>query len=40
MAFREQNITTGKYLFRFLKFLARPGSIGNIKSLLNSRMEE
>ena len=39
MAFREQNITTGKYLFRFLKFLARPGSIGNLKSLLNSRME-
>lgn len=40
MAFREQNITTGKYLFRFLKFLARPGSIGNLKSLLNSRMED
>ena len=40
MAFREQNITTGKYLFRVRKFLARPGSIGNLKSLLNSRMED
>ncbi|MCH1486618.1 MAG: AMP-binding protein, partial [Alphaproteobacteria bacterium] len=40
MAFQEQQITTGKYLFRFLKFLARPGSIGNLKSLLKSRMED
>ena len=40
MVFQEQQITTGKYLFRFLKFLARPGSIGNLKSLLKSRMED
>ena len=37
MEFVEQKITTGKYLFRFLKFLARPGSIGRLKSLLTTR---
>ena len=37
MEFAEQKITTGKYLFRFLKFLATPGSIGRLKSLLTTR---
>lgn len=37
MAFKEQKITTGKYLFRFLKFLATPGSIGRLKLLLTTR---
>ena len=37
MAFKEQKITTGKYLFRFLKFLLTPGSIGRLKLLLTTR---
>jgi fatty-acyl-CoA synthase/citronellyl-CoA synthetase len=37
MAFKEQKITTGKYIFRFLKFLLTPGSIGRLKSLLTTR---
>ena len=37
MAFLEQKITTGKFLFRFLKFLLVPGSIGRLKSLLTTR---
>lgn len=37
MAFLEQKITTGKYVYRFLKFLLVPGSIGRLKSLLTTR---
>ena len=37
MAFKEQKITTGKYIFRFLKFLMTPGSIGRLKLLLTTR---
>jgi fatty-acyl-CoA synthase/citronellyl-CoA synthetase len=37
MEFAEQKITTGKYLFRFLKFLATPGAVGRLKSLLTTR---
>ncbi len=37
MAFKEQKITTGKYIFRFLKFLSRKGSVSNLKTLINSR---
>ena len=37
MAFKEQKITTGKYLFRFLKFLLTPGAIGRLKLLLTTR---
>lgn len=40
MAFQEQKITTGKYLFRFLKFLLTPGSVGRLKSLLTTRPED
>lgn len=40
MAFKEQKITTGSYLFRFLKFLARPGAIGHLRSLLSSRPDD
>ena len=37
MAFKEQKITTGAYLFRFIKFLLTPGSIGRLKLLLTTR---
>ena len=37
MSYTEQNITTGKYIWRFAKFLARPGSISRLKSLITSR---
>lgn len=37
MAFKEQKITTGSYLFRFIKFLLTPGSIGRLKLLLTTR---
>ena len=37
MAFKEQKITTGSYLFRFLKFLLTPGSVGRLKLLLTTR---
>lgn len=37
MAFKEQKITTGAYLFRFFKFLLTPGSIGRLKLLLTTR---
>ena len=37
MAFKEKKITTGAYLFRFIKFLLTPGSIGRLKLLLTTR---
>ena len=37
MAFKEQKITTGAYLYRLIKFLLTPGSIGRLKLLLGSR---
>ena len=37
MAFKEQKITTGKYIFRLLKFLSRKGAIANLKTLISSR---
>jgi len=40
MTFVEQKITTGKFLFRFAKLLARPGAISTLKSILNSRPED
>ncbi len=40
MAFQEQKITTGKYLYRFAKFLLTPGMIGRVKSLLTTRPED
>ena len=40
MQFQEQKITTGKYLYRFAKFLLTPGMIGRVKSLLTTRPED
>ena len=37
MSFKEQKITTGKYLTRFIKFLLTPGSVGRLKLLLTTR---
>ena len=37
MAFKEQKITTGKYIFRLLKFLSRKGAIASLKTLVTSR---
>jgi acyl-CoA synthetase (AMP-forming)/AMP-acid ligase II len=40
MAFVEQKISTGKFLFRFAKLLARPGAISTLRSILNSRPDD
>jgi len=40
MQFQEQKITTGKYLYRFAKFLLTPGMIGRVKSLITTRPED
>ena len=40
MSFKEQKITTGKYLTRFIKFLLTPGSVGRLKLLLTTRLTD
>jgi acyl-CoA synthetase (AMP-forming)/AMP-acid ligase II len=37
MALKESKITTGAYIYRFAKLLARPGTIGNLRALLSAR---
>jgi acyl-CoA synthetase (AMP-forming)/AMP-acid ligase II len=40
MAIKENKITTASFIFRFAKFLARPGSIGNLRRLLSARASD